>query len=330
MADKLENIKNVMDKVLGEPRREFAGGGGWYEYNCPCCGEDHGGPDNKYNFAVQIDEQNLWGHCWKCGYHGKLSRIIKRYGTTSDMDEYREELTALKESNYYSLTKFSTDVDDVFIDHELELPSGFKLINSEDWFSKFAYKYLIDRGLDDTIIKNFKIGYLGVDQGKLSNRVVIPSYDAYGDLNYWVARDYSGKSYRKILNPDIDKKKITFNEQLINWYEPITLVEGPFDHIVVPNSIPLLGKTIDDECDVYKKIIAKSHNTINIFLDDDATESAYKMYKQLNYVLPDRVRVIECPDGYDASDYFREYGRKGILNLMKTAKKLDDFTLATL
>ena len=32
-----EEIKDIVETVLGEPRRDFPGSGGWYEYNCPNC-----------------------------------------------------------------------------------------------------------------------------------------------------------------------------------------------------------------------------------------------------------------------------------------------------
>lgn len=329
MADNFDNIKGIMDSVLGEPKHEYGGNGGWYEYNCPCCAENNGRPDNKYNFAVQIDEQGLWAHCWKCGFHGKLSKVVKRWGSQSDFEEYRNELSALKESRFFSFSDGSNAIlDDLFDNTCLELPEGFKIVDAEDKSCKDAYAYLIGRGVDDRIIKEFHIGYVGAYSGKYSNRVVIPSYDMFGDLNYWVARDYTGKSYRKILNPDVDKKNITFNEAKINWYEPVTLVEGPFDHIVVPNSIPLLGKSIDNDTDVYKKLTERLHNYVNILLDDDATDTAYDMYKFLNTAMPGNVRIIECPDGYDASEYYEEYGQKGIASLLRSAHKLSDFELS--
>ena len=93
MCDINESIKGIVDQVLGPPKRDFSGSNGWYEYNCPCCAEERmGEPDGKYNLAIQIDETGLWGHCWKCGYHGNLSRIIKHYGTEDLLNEYNIEL----------------------------------------------------------------------------------------------------------------------------------------------------------------------------------------------------------------------------------------------
>ena len=323
-----KNIISILNNVLGEPKKDYTSGGGWIEYNCPCCADELGHPDGKYNFAVTTEE--LYGHCWKCGYSGKLSRIIRKYGSENDLSDYKDELAAYKESRLFTL---SGDVNDSV--EELDqvdgvmLPDGFKLIDTG--VENEAMKYLRKRGVDDFLIKKFNIGYCGRGHGIYSERIVIPSYDMFGELNYWFGRDYTGKNDQwSKLNPKIDKKSIVFNEYFINWYEPITLVEGPFDHIVVPNSIPLLGKSLDEDSLVYKMLLSKAHNTINILLDDDAIETAYRMYKFLNNVMKDRIRLIECPDGYDASDFYKDFGKKGMVRLLRNAHKLDDFTLATI
>lgn len=331
MIDSFENIKSIVNNVLGSPKRDYSGSGGWYEYNCPNCADEKGYTDNKYNFAVQIGDEGLWGHCWRCGYHGKLSKVIKKYGTPMDMSEYKDEVSAIKESRYFTLSVGTMDnINDLLSDDELMMPNGFSLIDKDRLDCKEAVNYLNRRGVDFDIISKYNIGYVPDRNGRYSKRVVIPSYDAYGDLNYWVARDYSGKSKTKIINPEVDKKRIVFNEYHINWYEPITLVEGPFDHIVVPNSIPLLGKTIDEECEVFRQLVNKSHSNINILLDYDAISDAYKLYKFLRNMFSDRVRVIECPDGYDASDYYRDYGKSGIISLMRRARKLNDYELSVI
>lgn len=322
-----EKIIPILTDVLGDPKRNYTSSGGWIEYNCPCCADELGHADDKYNFAVTVD--GLYGHCWKCGYSNKLSNIIRRFGTPENLSDYKEELAEYKESRLFKLHgELNDNVDDIDSVEEISLPNGFKLVETETQSNNTqAVKYLEQRGVDGFLIKKYNIGYCGYGCDSFSHRIVIPSYDAFGDLNYWVARDYTGKSKLKLLNPKIDKKSIVFNEYFVNWYEPITLVEGPFDHIAVPNSIPLLGKSIDEDSMVYKTILAKAHAPINILLDDDAIDTAYKMYKFLNNTMPGNIRIIECPDGYDASDYHRDFGRKGIARLLKSAHKLNDFEL---
>ena len=328
----LENkVIGILSNILGNPKRDYCSSNGWIEFNCPVCAEQNGGPDNKYNLAVSIDvesDNSFYCHCWRCLYAGKISKLIKQYGSPNDYIEYKEELNAYRQQHLYTLSNgINNDFVNTIDDIEVELPKGFKLISNDDFYANDSINYLYNRGLTDDIIKKYNIGYVGNYKGKYSQRIVIPSYDIYGELNYWIARDYTGYNKWKILNPDIDKKQIIFNEQFINWYEPITLVEGPFDHIVVPNSIPLLGKNLDENSLIYKRLIVNAKNDINIFLDKDAIDSSYKLYKKLNHVLPNRVKIIESPSDDDASDYYKLYGYKGIIQLMKTAYKLDDYTL---
>ena len=77
-----------------------------------------------------------------------------------------------------------------------------------------------------------------------------------GKLNYWTGRDFLGYDKRqKYFTPQVERKDIIFNEEKIQWDADVTLVEGPFDHIVVPNSIPLLGKVLKTDFKIYQEII---------------------------------------------------------------------------
>ena len=86
------------------------------------------------------------------------------------------------------------------------------------------------------------------------NRIIIPSYDSDGQLNYFVGRDFY-KSNMKYKNPPIPKDIIGF-DLYVDWDEPIILCEGVFDAMAIKNnSIPLFGKTILPK--LYSKIVEK-------------------------------------------------------------------------
>lgn len=323
MEDRLDNIKRIVDGVLGEPRRDW-GGGGWYEYDCPSCADEKGARDGKYNLAVKIDGDGLWCHCWRCGYVAKLTRLVRDYGSASDSEALKYELDSIRSSNLYSLGSDSDSEKQIEVE-ELKLPKGFIPISEKA--DRVALEYLEGRGVGRDVIERHRIGYVPMYSGKCGGRVVIPSYDMYGCLNYWTARDYTGNAKVKIYNPDVDKKSVVFDEGLVNWYEPITLVEGPFDHIAVPNSIPLLGKTIGTDYAVFRALKERSRSNINIMLDDDAWENAVRMYRFLDSEFNGRVRMIKCPDGYDPSDMYRDYGKKGVISLLRSAHRLDAWTL---
>ena len=211
----------------------------------------------------------------------------------------------------------------------------FYVVSAYDKFdyAKEAIDYLQKRNISWYLIDYYNIGYVPYwsKDKEMRNRIVIPSYDEFGELNYFVARDYTGKrKLRKYNNPDIKKTDFVFNEDKINWYEYITLVEGAFDHMVVPNSIPLLGKTLKRDYATFNTVITKAKANVNVLLDDDALNDAKKIYKLLSSTnLKGRVRLIECPDGYDASDIYQKFGKKGIRKLMQRAKEIEEFELVS-
>ena len=182
--------------------------------------------------------------------------------------------------------------------------------------------YLRKRGIGPDIIKEFDIGY--AVKGKYFNRIIIPSYDADGKVNYFIARWFD-KEYNKIkyLNPHAEKQEIVFNEGKVNWDATIYLVEGATDHIVTPNSIPLLGKYLSEK--LLELLYDKAKGYIVIVLDDDAWEDAKNLYRQLDIGdLTGRIKIVRCPDGYDPSKIYEVLGAKGIIKLLMSARHLSE------
>jgi DNA primase len=156
----------------------------------------------------------------------------------------------------------------------VKLPNEFQpLWNGGDSIVKrHALSYLYKRGITDSDILKYNIGYC--DSGLYSNRIIIPSYDEDGNLNFFVGRDfYSSKM--KYRNSPTTKDIIGF-ELFINWNEPIILCEGVFDAMAFKrNAIPLFGKTVMKK--LQKKIIDFGVRTIYLALDNDAINDAVKI-----------------------------------------------------
>ena len=334
-----ESIINLLSSFLGVYGKHS---GEWYSFNCPECAEEKGvKADNKYNLEVMINPaiKGCGGyHCWRCGdtngTKGTLVKLFKKYASRQVIDEFKQIISDYREAKKYELFDGSGVIQDEFEEeNELFLPDGFKPIRDNDPYANEAIAYLKKRGIDSTIIKQYNIGYIGNNKQvhfSLRNRIVIPSYDTFDGLNYWVGRDYTGKNKKlRYKNATAEKTKFIFNEGKINWYEPITLVEGPFDHIVVPNSIPLLGKSLDKDYLLYSELLSKAMDKVYIWLDSDALYNAKKIYKILgNTILKDRLRIIETPEGYDPSLIFEKYGKKGIIAFMTRNRRLNDYELA--
>lgn len=326
-----EGVKRILEEYIGSPRVE---NDGWMEYNCPYCAMEKGvETDNKYNMAVNYGEDGQtkpFFHCWRCGVSGKLSKLLKDFGSSNSLSEYYRELNDIKQSSLFKLN-FNNFIEDFNIESTIELPEDYRKVRKDDKYAVEAMKYLEKRGLNEYFIETFNIGYVPYwsSDKQMRNRIIIPSYDEYGELNYYIARDFTEKRiYRKYNNPNIKKTMFVFNEDKVNWYEDVTLVEGAFDHMVVPNSIPLLGKTLKRDYATFDAVINKAKANVNILLDDDATEDAKKIYRLLNSTkLNGRVMLIECPLGFDASDIYRKYGKRGIKRLMNRKRFLDEYEL---
>ena len=136
--------------------------------------------------------------------------------------------------------------------------------------------YLKNRGINIFDIIRYRIGYS--EAGQYSGKIIIPSYDKEGQLNYFVSRAFYKNDSYKHKNPQTSKDIIGF-EMLINWNEPIILCEGAFDAITIKrNAIPLFGKIIQPI--LQKKIIEEHVKDIYICLDPDAIHNAIEISKK--------------------------------------------------
>ena len=112
------------------------------------------------------------------------------------------------------------------------VPKDFRLLatslGSKDPDIKDTIRYVRSRGLTNRDLWYFKFGTCAT--GRYRRRVIMPSFDEVGDINYFVARtiDQDDKKM-KYINAKVSKKNVIFNEINIDWDRELTLVEGPFD-----------------------------------------------------------------------------------------------------
>jgi len=315
-------IVNILENFLGAPSNHYEGKS-QASFDCPMCAQDKGlvSGDGKGNLAVNY-ERCVY-KCWACwernNMYGSLYSLIKQYGSKNDLKDYI--LVAPKHNH-----ETKEVVEEKII---VEFPETYrKFSESTSYHTSYneAYKYVTSRGLTDDIIKKYQIGF--TCDGKHKNRIVIPSFDSNGELNYYVARSFEKWNKFKYLNPEAEKEEIIFNEKLINWDSTIYLVEGAFDHIVTPNSIPLLGKFISDK--LFHLLQSKAKCDVVIVLDGGKEErkDAMVLYKKLNTIkLYNRVKIVNLKDGLDLSFINQKFGPKGILKVLKTAAKIKESRL---
>jgi len=257
----MRNKKNILREVLGsgyDSRDETL-------YHCPFC------KHHKKKLSVNVIKGFF--KCWVCDTKGAISYLIKRFGTIDDRHDW-----ALLDQE----VDFST-MDLIFNQPEeklppVKLPSEYMCLAKKGLppAANEAMSYLWSRGIGQKDIIYHKIGFCLT--GKYKKRIIIPSFDDEGNCNYFTARSYSG-DWLSYKNPPASKN-IIFNDLLINWNEPITLVEGPFDSIKMKNSIPILGSTLKETTKLFKKIVEKQ-TKVYIGLDEDALNKSMKIISLL-------------------------------------------------
>jgi DNA primase len=237
-----------------------------YAYTCPFC--KHHKPKLEINFTENDKGENAW-HCWACDKKGKkLVQLFKLIGTPP------EKILELK-----TYLKSDTDYNVISSTEKISLPKEYiSLVNPpKSIMAKHAMAYLKKRNISECDIIKYNLGYC--EKGVYANRIIIPSYNENGNLNYFTARSFEKTNPIKYKNPNVSRNIIPF-EFFINWDLPLVLCEGPFDAIAIKrNVIPLLGKNI--QTSLMKKIVMSSVSKIYIALDKDAQKQALNFCQQL-------------------------------------------------
>ena len=257
-------IKQRLLSILNSAFNSQGSDGGRDEivYYCPFC--DH----HKKKLQVNVVTQQ-W-HCWVCDAKGKsIFSLAKKLKASK---EIFSELSQI----FKNTGRYSANQKELY--KIVQLPKEF--ISTSEKTNGIARKqvlrYLRNRKITHADMMRYNIGYC-VD-GEYGGRIIVPSYDSYGNLNYFIARSFYN-SKLKYKNPPAPKDTVIF-DLYINWNMPIILCEGVFDAIAIKrNAIPLLGKTIQDS--LLAKLVSNKVPEVILSLDADARKMMTKISKKL-------------------------------------------------
>ena len=334
LPPEFQRMYSILIAFLGEAKGGFDGEHTQLQFGCPHCAEKHGDKElQKYNLECNF----FVFHCWKCAsededeMHGSVFKLIKLYGNEQLYKDYKECVASLRNSKLYNLdfaNDFKVDLSQI---DEVKLPKGFRPFKEDRFYPPQAMEYIQKRGITWDIIHEYNLGFTTYteDDKIASNRIIIPSYNKFGELNYWTGRDFTNNPKRqRYYNPKIERKSLIFNEEKIQWDADINIVEGPFDHLVVPNSIPLLGKALDKDYKLYWELLTKANANINIFLDGDAYDTVIETYKALNHGrLYNKIRYVPIKKENDPSLLFQLGGNRAILEHLKNTQRIKEVYL---
>ena len=303
---------SLYESIFGKGR--ISANGINFDVRCPICA-----PTDPTKKKLSIRTDTSANHCWVCGWKSRsIIPLIRKHGTQDQLNSYRE-LFGLPDDKQTLVT------GEAEIPEKLILPKDFHLLhlaNDSDPDVKAAWRYVYSRGLSDRDIWYFKLGVS--DEPKWKRRIIMPSFNSEGNLNYFVARAIDKDKKPKYDNPSVDHREVVFNEINIDWTQPLVLVEGPFDMTKCPeNTTALLGSDFSEQHELFNRILL--HNTpIYLAMDGDMWDTKMpKIYKKLiEYNLD--VKVVDVRPWGDPGNM----SKVDFENAMKEAKQIswnDDF-----
>ena len=254
-------LVTLLEKVL---MKSYQMKNGEHAFHCPFC--------NHHKKKLQVNCETQKWHCWVCNKGGyKIGILLRKINAPKNIIS-----EVLKILGDYKGIKHEKDEK---TEYNVSLPQCYKPLwkPSKDPLYKNAISYLKRRGIGGIDILRYSIGYC--TSNGYANRIIIPSYDADGKLNYFMARDMFPNSKFKYKNPPMSKDTVCF-EMFINWKEPIVLCEGIFDAIAIRNNaIPLFGKFPSKT--LVMRLVEKKVKKVYVALDEDARKDAIKLSKFL-------------------------------------------------
>lgn len=270
-----------------------------YAFYCPVC--------KHHNPKLIVNIKSGQYNCWTChpATKGKTPvSLLKK------VDAPTERILEMKKYFQGDNTKIDSTKP-----NKVTLPEEFiSLVNTDRSLEyRHAIAYLKKRNISIQDIQKYNIGYCKT--GRYRNRIVVPSYDKAGNINYFIARSFENDPGRKYDAPSCNKTELIGLEYFINWSIPVILCEGMFDAIAIRrNVVPLFGKTIPKS--LMLKLVESEVKTIYLALDKDALKEALD-YSQNLLNHGKEVYLIEL-EGKDPS----ELGFENMTKLLHNAKPL--------
>ena len=307
-----ERLLSLLESVLGKAKKTS---GDNYAFWSPFV--NHHKPKLEINIKLNSNADNPW-HCWISDEKGKSIRSLFRKLKVSK--EIWDEHNSIFSRKYRYRNDQATDQAN---DQVVQLPKEYIPLwkPSTSVIRKHALSYLDRRGVSSAEVLKYQMGYC--EEGPYKHKIIVPSYDENGMLNYFVGRSFYDTAF-KHKNPEVSKDVVGF-EMFVNWDLPIVICEGVFDAIAVRmNSIPLFGKSPQSE--LQKKIISKGVKSVYLALDSDAFKNSLRFAESLmnNGV---GVHIVELKDSDPSDMGFKTINEKIKSTELLSLRKLMEYKL---
>lgn len=322
--------------------------------------------DNHPSMSVSREKQIY--RCFSCGASGNVFSFVQNYEQIS----FRETLALLAKEAGVELTgNFKVSEKKSKYDHFYQIYDLSMRVYQNNMMSNIglsAKKYLKERGITDSIIKEFGIGLAGGTSDQLTkllekkgylvkdlnaiglsiqehdiyqDRIMFPLFDTYGKCVGFSGRRYLNEEGSKYINtketPIFIKGNTLYNyhraREHVRLKKQVLVMEGFMDVIRsstadVKNVVALMGTAMTHEQVLLLKRL--SNDIVLCFDGDDAGRHATIVNGEELDKNGFSVRVVELSGGDDPDTYILKYGTESFQNLVQSAITYHDFRIKNL
>jgi transcription elongation factor Elf1 len=276
-------LLSVLEEVLGSSE---SAGKSDIVFHCPFCNH------HKKKLSVNLTNQKY--HCWICETKGRsISNLFYKYGATKNqIDQLRNVL------EYYQM---KDDTKEDIPNTLLKLPDEYISLDKVPHKSVLNFLKRFKHSFTTQDIVRHKVGYCLT--GKYAGRIILPSYDKNGTLNFFEGRDFTGLSPYKYLGAPVKINDIIVNEFFLDFKFPIVIVEGFFDSVSVKRNVTYLTGSIISE-KLKHRLLMEETPLVYIAIDPDKKKQAIKYCLELGAIgIPTKLVDLGTKDpsdlGYD-------------------------------
>ena len=319
------------------------------------------------NPSMSVSREKQIYTCFSCHATGNVFTFLMNY----EHIDFKEALKYLGDkvgidTGSVKVTKKSTKYDKLYDAYKLALKYYQNNLNSTA--GKLAKKYLLNRKIDESIIKEFeiglsleskddltklltgkdydlatlnKIGLTSDNHDVYNERIMFPLYDVTGKVVGFSGRIYKDNGSNKYVNTketEIFKKGETLYHYHIAREEcrlskSVIVMEGFMDvirasSIGIKNTVALMGTALTKE---QINLLKRLSNNIILCLDGDAPGvHAALTNGELLFNNGIEVKVVEIPDNDDPDSFILKHGKERFQGLIDNALNYSDFKLKKL
>lgn len=261
---------------------------------CPVCGDSRTSK-TKARFHIREWKGTVVCSCFNCGYSAHLSRFLK--------DEFPDIFADYKFEKYRSASTDApvvTDYTQNAIKPTLNALRTFDLPLVSSMVESPVYGYVKRRHLPDypfyyahEFIKFSKQFNEDLDGGVEGPRLIIPFFNKKGEIYAYQGRDLTGKSTRKYITVNVDKRMPTiFGISRIDISKPIVIVEGPLDSLFLNNALAAVNAGVLSTAKKIESAISKDN--ITLCLDNEPrNKEIVKLYEA---AIDEGYKIVIWPD----------------------------------